>query len=397
MVLNATSPEEIALMYKKLKNKKSSGSDGISNEILKCCSPVVEEHLCKAFNEYLKIGIFPECLKCAKVIALHKKCDYSDPENYRPISLLSSLSKVFEKLLYTRVIDFFVENNLFTSLQFGFRSNHSCVHAISKITDYIRVAIDKKFTGQTCFIDLRKAFDSLDHSQLLKKLYNYGFRGPILHLMSDYLTNRWQYVFDNERNTEKLPVITGVPQGSILGPFLFLSYINDLPAVCSTKSNIAIFAEDTSLFQSGKQNLLTIQNDLSEMTIWFAWNKLSINSSKCETISFGIGKPPALKTDNISIPEKPHYKYSGVHLDSQLNFREHISYIAKKLNKFCGLMYRVRYMYPKKCLSTFYNSHAKTIISYGISIYGSAQKSDLNSIDQAQRRILRAIFFKKKV
>ena len=163
--------------------------------------------------------------------------------------------------------------------------------------------------------------------------------------MSDYLTNKWQYVFDNERNTKKHPVITCVPQGSILGPFRFLIYINDLPAVCSTKSNIAIFGDDTFLFQSGKQNTLTIQNDIYEMTNWFACNKLSINSSKCETISLGIGKPPALKIDNISIPDKPHCKYIGVHLDPQLNFREHISYIVKKLNKFCGLMYRVKYTF----------------------------------------------------
>ena len=143
---------------------------------------------------------------------------------------------------------------------------------------------------------------------------NYGFRGPIFHLMCDYPTNRWQYVFDNEGIPEKLHVNTGVPQGSILGPFLFLVYINDLPAVSSTKSKIVIFADDTSLFQSGKQNLLTIRNDTNEMTNWFACNKLSINSSKCETISFGTGKPPALmKIDNIIIPDKPHCKYLGVH------------------------------------------------------------------------------------
>ena len=127
--------------------------------------------------------------------------------------------------------------------------------------------------------------------------------------MSEYLTNRWQYVFDNEKITKKLPVIAGVPEGSILGPFLCPVYINDLPAVCSTKNRIAMFFDDASLFQSGKQNLLRIQNDINEMTKWLACNKLSINSSKCETISFGIGKPPGLKIDNISITQKPHCKY----------------------------------------------------------------------------------------
>ena len=202
----------------------------------------------------------------------------------------------------------------------------------------------------------KKAFDSSDHTQLLNKLYNYGFRGPIFHLMGDYLANRWQYVFDNERITEKLPVITSVPQGSILGPFLLIVHINDLPAVCSSKSEIAIFADDTSLFQSGKQNLIAFQIDLNEVTNWSACNKLSINSSKCETILFCIGKPPALK------------------IDPQLNFRKKISYVAKKLNKFCGQMYRARNLYPKKCLSLYYKSFAKSISSFGSIIYGSVTK-----------------------
>ena len=214
--------------------------------------------------------------------------------------------------------------------------------------------------------------------------------------MSDHFTNRWQYVFDNERTTEKLPVITGVPQGSILGPFLFLVYINDLPAVCSMKSKIAIFADDNSLIQPRNQNMFLIKIDTNEMTNWFACNKLSINFSKCETISFSIGKPPALKIDNISNPDKPHCKYLGVQLEPELNFREHISYVAKKLNKFCRLVYRGRYMYPKKCLSTFYDSYAETIIRYGLLSYGSAHKSDLENIDQSQRRILRAFFSKRK-
>ena len=148
---------------------------------------MVGEHLPKAFNECLKIRIFPESLKIAKV---PQNGDYSDPENYRPISLLSSLSKVFEKMLYNRMINFFVRNDLFNPVQCGFRSDHWCVHAVSKITKSVRDAIDKKFTSQTCFIDFRKAFDSLNYSQLLNKLFKLAFKGPIFHLMSDWLPNK---------------------------------------------------------------------------------------------------------------------------------------------------------------------------------------------------------------
>ena len=165
---------DVYKLMKALKNKKHTGHDRISNEILKCCSPIIEKYLVKAFNNCLE-----ECMKIAKVIPFSKKGDHNIYENYNPISLLTSVSKLFEKLLNKSMVRFFRENKLFSPMQFGFRSKRSCTHSILTITEYMRTQIDKKLSGQACFIDLKKAYLSIDHKVLLQKLYAYSFRGTI--------------------------------------------------------------------------------------------------------------------------------------------------------------------------------------------------------------------------
>ena len=177
LFIEPTGEFEVASIIKAMKNKKSCGMDGISSETLKCCSPIIERHLALAFNKCIDEGVFPDIFKIAKVVPLFKKGDEKDPANYRPISLLSSLSKVFEKILHNRMIRFTEKNDLICPMQYGFRNNMSCVDAIAAITEFVRTEIDKKAQGQACFIDLQKAFDTLDHHILLKKLEDYGFRG----------------------------------------------------------------------------------------------------------------------------------------------------------------------------------------------------------------------------
>ena len=395
MVLNYTNELEVSKVVGSLKNKKSRCHDGISNEILKCCSPIIEKYFVRSFNDCIEKQVFPECLKIAKVLPLFKKGDDSQPSNYRPISLLSSLSKVFEKLLHKRMVKFFNKNNLFTPVQYGFRKTSSCAHAIAEVTDFIRGEIDKKSSGISCFIDLQKAFDSLDHGILLAKLSNYGFRGPIYNIMVDYLSNRSQYVYVNGNRSDIAKITTGVPQGSVLGPFLFLVYINDLPQILGNDNKMALFADDASIIKSEKTNC-NMQNDLDKICDWFNYNKMSLNTSKCETMSFGNNYQNTLTVQNEAMPRNTCCKYLGVLIDSKLTFRDHLIYVVKKLNKFCGLIYRVRDIYPIKCLLLFYNAYAKSVICYGLLVYGRAAKTNLTKIEMAQRRIIRAILFKKK-
>ena len=246
-----------------------------------------------------------------------------------------------------------------------------------------------------CFIDLQKAFDSLNHEILLEKLKNYGYRGPIHNILADYLSQRFQYVSIRKTNSPTREIRTGVPQGSILGPFLFLVYINDLPDVCQ-KSEAAIFADDTSIVKAGKTDDCSMQNELETLTDWFNYNKLSINTSKCESISFGRMYQRQLTIMEKKISQKNCCKHLGLYIDPVLTFRDHINHVVNKLNKFCGLIYRVRDLYPIKALLSFYNSYAKSVISYGLIVYGRAAKTNLQNIEMAQRRIIRAIFFKKK-
>ena len=221
-----------------------------------------------------------------------------------------------------------------------------------------------------------------------------GLRGNINELIGNYLTDRWQYVSTIRVNTMKQKISTGVPQGSVLGPFLFLLYINDLPNVCES-SQMVIFADDTTIINAGKRTDAAIKNDKVTVSKWFESNKLTINTDKFEAMFFGCDKPNNLRILSKELEYKNSCKYLGVHIDKNLRFREHIDHVVKKLNKFCGLIYRVRHMYPRKCLLMFYNSFAKSIITYGILLYGTAYKSNMTKIEAVQRRILRAFFFKK--
>ena len=329
MVITPTDTQEVAKILKHLKNKKSSGHDGISNEILKCCSPVVEPILAKTFNEMIEYSTYPDWMKLAKVTPLYKKGDRSLPENYRPISLISSLSKVFEKLLLKRMMSFCTKHKVLTSAQFGFRPKMSCVHAIVKVTEYIREQIDKKMTGQACFIDLKKAFDTLNHEILLKKLEKYGFRGKINEILKSFLNDRKQYVKMKDFETDELTVQTGVPQGSVLGPFLFLIYINDLPDSCD-KAEVAMFADDTTLIKSGKRVDPLLGQEINSVRDWFSSNKLTVNPEKCEAMCFGSGKPNTIKIGVSELKYKLSCRYLGIHLDKSLSFREHIDYVVKK-------------------------------------------------------------------
>ena len=284
---------------------------------------------------------------------------------------------------------------MISSDQYGFRSNRSCVDAISTVTEYIREAIEKKHTGHACCIDLQKAFDTLDHSIRLKTLNFLGFRGPVNDLLKSYLENRTQYVYHDEKVTKMQTLLTGVPQGSVLGPLLFPIYINALNEGIRS-SKLALFADETSVIKAGNGKDISIEEDINSLTNWFTKNKLSVNLDKYEVVPFGSGKPLEITLMSKKIPFNKSCRFLGVHIDSRLRFHEHNNHV-KNLDKFCGLIYRIRHYYNKKCLLMFYNNFAKSVNCYGLLIYGTSAKSNLRKIEMAQRRSLRGIFFRKKV
>ena len=245
-----------------------------TSQITENNQPSISIPFCMIINDSFLSGIFPNKLKIAKVIALYKKDSRDNPPNYRPISLLSVFSKLIEKTMYKRLYSFLDSCNILRPLQFGFREKHSTLHALIGMTKTIKETIDKSMFGCGVFIDLQKAFDTVNHSILLKKLEHYGIRRVGLDWFSSYLSNRKQYVSVNGATSDYLDRACGVPQGSVLGPLLFLIYINDLPSISKVLS-FCLFADDTNIYFSSHDlfSLQKIMNrELKKVKKWLDAN-----------------------------------------------------------------------------------------------------------------------------
>ena len=319
--------QSIIKIIDRLKLKTSCGHDGISTKLLKSIKHEVSPAITIIMNQSINTGIFPDKLKFAKVIPIFKKGDKSLFENYRPISILPAVSKNFERVIFDQLYAYFVTNELFCNSQYGFKKKHSTERAALELIDKIILDRDKGKIPINIYLDLSKAFDTLDHSILLHKLNHYGINGAALQLLKCYLNNRKQYVQIGSSRSKYTPIELGVPQGSILGPLLFIIYINDITS-SSDLFKFTMYADDTTLFTTLKstrmddpRNLL-INDELSKISNWLLANKLSLNVKKTKFIVFRMPQKkieiPVLKIAGAEIECVDHFNLLGITIDSYL-------------------------------------------------------------------------------
>ena len=381
-----------------LDSSKSCGLNSVPIYILKVLVPYISNTLATLINQSFSKGIFPSSLKTAKVIALFKKGDPEMTSNYRPISLLSSFSKLYEMLMYKRLYSFITHNELIHPLQFGVQKNNSIDHTLIRMTEAIRNTLDNKKYGCCIFIDLQKAFDTVNHGILINKLEHYGVRGNALAWFKSYLSERYQYVAVEDTHSELLRVICGVPQGSILGPLLFLLFINDLPKV-SKKWKFYLFADDTNIYCESD----TVDNvgkransELRKVKKWLDANKLSININKTNYIIFHSPKRPIPPHTSIKIGKKhitrvKYVKFLGLLLDDTLSWKYHLSELSKKLARICGFLYKIRHSLSTETLICLYNSLFMSFLQYGITVWGQTCALYIDPIIKLQKKAVRII------
>ena len=394
-----------------IKNLDSSKSSDLPIHLLKKCNSIISPYLSNFFTLFLKSGTFPLSLKHGCITPVFKKGSKQLLENYRPISTLPTFGKLFEKVIFTRMSSFFTSNNLLHPNQFGFRSKHSTSHAINYSIDHIISETENKKHVLGIFIDLSKAFDTISHSKLLYKLDHYGIRSNALSLIKEYLTDRTQLVnFDGEKS-DYLPVQHGVPQGSILGPLLFIIYVNDI-VKSSNLGNFVMFADGTNIFVSGESKTDTYNKAnilLSQLSRYMFDNQLHINHGKCVYMYFSPKKTPSkckgpvigsnnipqvanLTINGTEIKQVRKARFLGIIIDDDIGWKDHLNALEEKLNSCIITIKRIKKFIPTEHYNKLYYSLFSSHLSYGISVWGGVADYRLSKIFSIQKRCIRLLF-----
>ncbi len=384
-------PDNILKILRNLDVSKATGPDGISNRILRAISQGLHVHLCKFLNFSLSHGVFPAIWKISNVIPIYKKGESNLVSNYRPISLLSCTSKVLEKAVNEQLNAYLRDNKLLSDKQSGFTQGDSTVNRLIDITNRILKTLDGGSEVRGVFLDISKAFDKVWHSGLIFKLRKMGIGGNLLNWLQSYLSNRTQCVVINGSMSDKLQVSAGVPQGSILGPILFLIYINDLTIGIQTEINL--FADDTSLMDMSpnpQTSYLNLTNDLIRIDNWSKQWIVEFNPSKTYSITFSNkrNKPPKtpLIFKNEILEEVDQFKYLGVTFTADMSWGTHIDIITAKASKRIDQLSRLKGKLSRKTLKTLYFAMIRPILEYASSVFINCTNSQSKQLEAVQIR-----------
>ena len=390
----------------KLKPKSSAGHDNISSKLLIQIMPCIISPVVHLFNLSFKTGFIPKNYKSAKVIPIFKAGEQNRFDNYRPISILNAFSKLMEKIVAGQMIKYLNKYKILYEHQYGFRPGRNTSQPLLQLINKVYQGLNSKDYEYTIsvFIDLRKAFDTCNISILLKKLEHYGFRGISLKWFSSYLNERTQYVEINGEKSSLKKITHGVPQGSVLGPILFLIYINDLPNAIEIFSSL--FADDTIFVNSNKDLKVleeTTNVQLEKAKIWFQSNKLSLNVSKTKYIVFRTNRMANLNPEfKITIGEREverigndcnqrSFKFVGVHLDENMSWEHHINHVINKISSSNYALNQLKKFVPTNIRKTVYNSLVKPHIEYAIISWGNSKCEGMKRLITKQKQAIRNV------
>ena len=381
----------------------SPGHDGIPMKILRAIVPVISPVVLHICNTSFSAGVFPDDLKIAKVIPIYKDGDKMLFKNHRPISILPAMSKILEKIMCNRMVEFCTTHNIITEAQYGFRKGRSTESALTKFKNDILAAFDDQDFTIGIFLDLSKAFDTVNHEILLEKLKRYGFRNNALKWLESYLLNRKQYVHYKDRKSRQRLISYGVPQGSILGPLLFILYINDI-INSSGLFKFILFADDSTLYASHgdlRHLVHLVNDDLTNINNWVKANKLTLNIEKTKCVIFHRNKKKPtphepVKLGNIALKEEQSIRFLGVIVDKHMSWKPHIQNLICKISKQCGILYLTRDKFNTTQLKQLYYSLVYPYVSYCHTVWGAAGKTMLNSLEVSLKKVIRTISYKAK-
>jgi hypothetical protein len=386
-------PERVFRCLSNLKPKLSSGPDGYPKVLLKNLAGALSEPLSKLFNASLLSGRLPSDWKLAKVIPKHKKGDKSSVTNYRPISQLSNFGLVLESIVCTHLDDFLEGNNLISANQYGFRKSRSTILQLLEILNDWTKALDSKRNLDVIYLDIQKAFDSVSHAKLVQVLESFGINRCLLTWMTNYLTGRSQFVQIGNAKSSLCPVVSGVPQGSILGPKMFLTYINDVDTV-SQMLIVKLFADDAKLYSIFQDQLDTvnIQEDLNSVSAWAESRQLTLAFQKCVCMHLGSSNPT---TDyilgNSPLAQVNTLKDLGVWFTSSVSFSTQCSEIARTGFMKVNVMYNNFISRSPSLLLKLYVTFIRPGLEYATEIWSPHLIRDIELVERVQRLFTRRL------
>ena len=391
-----TDAHEVFMVIMSLKNK-GNGLNDLSVLSLKINAQIFSTHISFLYNLSIEKETFPNSAKVACVIPAFKTGLKDSVDNYRPISNLPILSKVFEKLTLNRLTSFINRCELLSDCQFGFRQGRSITQAAVRLTSFITQAYHQKLYSVCFFLDLKKAFDTIDHPILFTKLFNYGFRGPVHNYLISYLSNRKQYVMVGDDKSDEREITKGVPQGSLIGPLLFLLYINDIVKAVAPDVKVVLFADDAAFFLSAS-SLQLLYDKLRilfhNLSSYLYKNKLIPNLKKSKLMMFSskpYGPLENIVFNNEVIEWVKEYRYLGLTLTSTMSFGPHIDRICTRVSQYVGLFYYLSKFLPREVMMLLYNTFAMPHLILHIEVWGAAPNWHLNRLIIKQNKLLRSV------